>query len=82
MKKIMFSDKFGLTEDVLSGRKTMTRRIAYTKEMKHRVKRNLCNDGRLALYDGSEIVAVSKYRLGEELAIAQSYPYPHCNLCG
>lgn len=27
MKKIMFSDKFGLTEAVLSGRKTMTRRI-------------------------------------------------------
>ena len=69
----MFSDKFGLTEDVLLGRKTMTRRIAYTKEMKHRAKRNLCNDGRLALYDGSELVAVSKYRLGEELAIAQSY---------
>lgn len=27
MKKIMFSDKFGLTEAVLSGRKTQTRRI-------------------------------------------------------
>lgn len=27
MKKIMFSDKFGLTEAVLQGRKTMTRRI-------------------------------------------------------
>lgn len=27
MKKIMFSDKFGLTQAVLNGRKTMTRRI-------------------------------------------------------
>ena len=27
MKKIMFSDKFGLTEAVLSGRKTQTRRV-------------------------------------------------------
>ena len=27
MKKIMFNDKYGLTEAVLSGRKTMTRRI-------------------------------------------------------
>ena len=28
MKKIMFNDKYGLTEAVLSGRKTMTRRVA------------------------------------------------------
>lgn len=27
MKKIMFNDKYGLTEAVLSGRKTQTRRI-------------------------------------------------------
>lgn len=27
MKKIMFDDKFGLTEAVLNGKKTMTRRI-------------------------------------------------------
>ena len=27
MKKIMFNDRFGLTEAVLSGRKTQTRRI-------------------------------------------------------
>jgi hypothetical protein len=27
MKKIMFNDKFGLTQAVLDGRKTMTRRI-------------------------------------------------------
>ena len=30
MKKIMFNDKYGLTQAVLEGRKTQTRRIAYT----------------------------------------------------
>ena len=30
MKKIMFNDKYGLTQSVLEGRKTQTRRIAYT----------------------------------------------------
>lgn len=29
MKKIMFNDKYGLTQAVLDGRKTQTRRIAY-----------------------------------------------------
>lgn len=29
MKKIMFNDKYGLTQAVLEGRKTQTRRIAY-----------------------------------------------------
>lgn len=28
MKKIMFNDKYGLTQAVLDGRKTMTRRIS------------------------------------------------------
>lgn len=30
MKKIMFNDRYGLTQAVLEGRKTQTRRIAYT----------------------------------------------------
>ena len=29
MQKIMFNDKYGLTQAVLDGRKTQTRRIAY-----------------------------------------------------
>lgn len=32
MKKINFSDRFGLTQAVLSGRKTMTRRICFMKK--------------------------------------------------
>lgn len=31
MKKIMFNDKYGLTQAVLEGRKTQTRRIVYTQ---------------------------------------------------
>lgn len=31
MKKIMFNDRFGLTQAVLEGRKTMTRRIVSKK---------------------------------------------------
>lgn len=33
MKKIMFNDKYGLTKAVLEGRKTITRRIAYSKDI-------------------------------------------------
>lgn len=35
MKKIMFNDKYGLTEAVLEGRKTMTRRIIPEKYYEH-----------------------------------------------
>lgn len=33
MKKIMFNDFYGLTQDVLEGRKTMTRRLISSKEL-------------------------------------------------
>ncbi len=58
MKKIMFSDKFGLTEAVLSGRKTMTRRI--------------CPDG-TPLGNWAETVKKSRYQVGEVVAVAQRY---------
>lgn len=39
MKKIMFNDKYGLTDAVLQGRKTMTRRIVTDgTEHKHEIK--------------------------------------------
>ena len=34
MQKIMFNDKYGLTEAVLKGRKTMTRRVICQKKTK------------------------------------------------
>lgn len=69
MKKIMFNDKYGLTQAVLDGRKTMTRRIVSFKDIKP-VKAitsplKCSNLGIKALRP--------KYKFGEVLAIAQSY---------
>lgn len=88
MKKIMFNDFFGLTEDVLSGRKTQTRRIiTCPKTFKgewvagfHVYKRQ--SDGAMlewpSLFDADESTIgggyiLPKYKVGEIVAIAQSY---------
>ena len=60
MKKIMFNDKYGLTEAVLEGRKTMTRRI---------VSDHLLID---CVVTG-ELMIRSPYKVGEVVAVAQSY---------
>lgn len=77
MKKIMFNDRYGLTEAVLDGRKTQTRRIAYEKPFKHIRSCGFCTEGKdkgkLAINDGNEIVAKSTYKIGEVVAIAQRY---------
>lgn len=77
MKKIMFNDQYGLTEAVLDGRKTQTRRIAYEKPFKHIRSCGFCTEGKdkgkLAINDGNEIVAKSTYKIGEVVAIAQRY---------
>lgn len=57
MQKIMFNDKYGLTQAVLNGRKTMTRRIVESK-----------TDA-----DGNLMFPAPKYKIGEVIAIAQSY---------
>lgn len=76
MKKIMFDDRFGLTKAVLDGIKPMTRRIAYGGEIKD-IHTGYITEGvaagSLALCDGCMIVAKSKYKLGEVVAVAQSY---------
>lgn len=70
MKKIMFNDKYGLTQAVLEGRKTMTRRT---------IKLNATDEEYLDTafdWDLRESVIIdrySKYRIGEEVAVAQSY---------
>lgn len=87
MKKIMFNTKLGLTQAVLDGRKTQTRRIvtcpkrykgvdvagfyAYRRPY-DRVIVDLC------MYDEDEIPIdegqiLPKYKVGEIVAIAQSY---------
>ena len=65
MKKIMFNDKYGLTKAVLEGRKTQTRR-------------NI-NVGLQYIMNGNDdmmklaVYETSRYKVGERVAIAQSY---------
>lgn len=87
MKKIMFNDKCGLTQAVLEGRKTQTRRIiTYPKTFKGK---DVCGlyvyrwkvDGvitEIGMYDRDEISIdggqiLPKYKVGEVVAVAQSY---------
>lgn len=77
MKKIMFNDQYGLTEAVLDGRKTQTRRIAYEKPFKYIRNCGFITEGKdkgkLCINDGNEIVAKSTYKIGEVVAVAQRY---------
>ena len=79
MKKIMFNDQYGLTEAVLDGRKTQTRRIAYKEPFKYYCNCGFYTEGKdkgkLAINDGNEIVAKSTYKIGEVVAVAQRYNY-------
>lgn len=88
MKKIMFNDKYGLTEAVLDGRKTMTRQIiTCPKSLKgewvagfHVYRRQ--SDGAIleypCMYDADERdfdggQILPKYKVGEIVAVAQCY---------
>lgn len=62
----MFNDKYGLTQAVLDGRKTMTRReipVSIINEFGH----NKFSD------KSAELIQNSLYQVGEVVAIAQSY---------
>ena len=76
MKKIIFNDKYGLTRAVLEGRKTQTRRIAYTGNATN-IDCAICvepkNIGRATLFHGIDEIAHSRYCIGEEVAVAQAY---------
>lgn len=82
MKKIMFNDRYGLTQAVLEGRKTQTRRIAYQEPFKYYCNCGFCTEGKdkgkLFINDGNEIVAKSHYKIGEVVAVAQSYSHIPC----
>lgn len=77
MKKIMFNDRYGLTQAVLEGRKTQTRRIAYTAGRLEglTVRQDLegANKDRACLFEGGILLAKSAYKLGETISIAQKY---------
>lgn len=86
MKKIMFNDKYGLTQAVLNGRKTMTRRvISYPSKFRGQNVAGyyVCRkpSGELVevcLHDEDERMIDAgqifpKFKVGEVVAIAQSY---------
>ena len=66
MKKILFNDKFCLTQDVLAGTKTMTRRVLRDN---------------VPLGNWEETQKHLPYKVGEVVAIAQSYKeiYPNAD---
>lgn len=76
MKKIIFNDKYRLTRAVLEGRKTQTRRIAYTGNATI-IDCGICvepkNIGRATLFRGIDEIAHSRYCIGKEVAVAQAY---------
>ncbi|MDC2756909.1 hypothetical protein PO367_04105 [Bacteroides ovatus] len=73
MKKIMFNDKFGLTQAVLDGRKTMTRRIIKLDKLGEYNFDNALKQewGRKSIE--AYINNYARYKVGEVIAIAQSY---------
>ena len=66
MKKIMFNDRFGLTDAVLQARKTVTRRIIAPQPQGCLVPTPY------GYSDGHYTKIVSQYQVGEIVAIAQS----------
>lgn len=84
MQKIMFNDRFRLTDDVLEGRKTQTRRIitcpaTYKGQYVagFHVYRSVSGFFQVAPYDEEErdfdTFIRSRYKIGEVVAVAQSY---------
>lgn len=84
MKKIMFNDKYGLTQAVLEGRKTQTRRIVKIPEnatgceiitIQRQHREYVSCERLLAIHTESHIGVTVKipYQVEDEVAIAQSY---------
>lgn len=77
MRKIMFNDRYGLTQAVIEGRKTMTRRLVDPKSKYEKLRFvQPCIAMEYGLYgytrnDGW--VIIQKYKIGEVVAVAQSY---------
>ena len=99
MKKIMFNNKYGLTDAVLEGRKTQTRRILNPTMLFQRLEtyegwsnedisawKRSCNrrfyeskgDTLKQMLDYA--LSSSRYKLGETIAIAQSYKDIHAEV--
>lgn len=72
MKKIMFNDKYGLTQAVLEGRKTQTRRIARVSKHTFELLSGLFPEAPKELIQ-SVFKSNSRYDVDEIVAVAQSY---------
>lgn len=72
MTKIMFNDRYGLTQAVIEGRKTMTRRpikVIYDCDTAPSDKLTI-----MKVFDNGTIWATeSRYKVGEVVAVAQRY---------
>ena len=78
MRKIFFNDRYGLTQAVLDGRKTMTRRIIKSDYDNIAVLPLLPNDSCFVGYNGNIIGSSAAelhplYWVGEIVAVAQRY---------
>ena len=74
MKKIMFNDKYGLTQAVLEGRKTMTRRVIHSENIPDDPEYGYApNIDACCVFNEDDVVAKSQYNLCEVVAIAQCY---------
>lgn len=78
MQKIMFTDRYGLTQAVIEGRKTMTRREipwAITEEWMELVSDTSRVDGVYVPESEKDFYErkVPRYKVGEIVAVAQSY---------
>lgn len=75
----MFNDRYGLTQAVIEGRKTMTRRVlsGYPLAPSDRIEdAQIYPDGSIGIIanGGESLMEVkSRYRVGEIVAVAQSY---------
>lgn len=77
MKKMMFNDRYGLTKAVISGRKTVTRRVVKdawwpiykieAEEIKGDIIHVIANNGKLV------VERKCPYKIGEIVAVAQRY---------
>lgn len=88
MKKIMFNDKYGLTQAVLNGRKSMTRRIEKPLDNAVEIYRDSYTDrpsfnilsqcysergGVVLVLQRNYYFVPTRYKVGEVVAVAQSY---------
>lgn len=73
MQKIMFNDKYGLTQAVLEGRKTQTRRIAFVVFDGEDFQLKKLDNRQALLMLCNNRFKTAKYKIGETIAIAQKY---------